>query len=340
MRVADRSTSRNYLKYLNTAKEAFANTNEQINSGARFKQISDDVSAGTRVLRVRMEMYQTAKQLDNVQTVNEGVATAEDAMTSIQQSVLLRMQELSKKAMNDPTGTSGRDAIANEISSLREELLSTMNTKYGQDYVFGGTNSSLVAPFAVGTDGRLTYNGIAVDSIQKDNQGYYYMDGADRKSIPMDGNTYMDIGLGLKMQGSVTQGDTAFVSSHSGLDVLGFGTDAKGLTNNLYNILTDMEKNIRTYDKTALGNCDTKLNTLSDQFRANLTNIGSKSSFLENMQTRLENKVDNYKKRINTLMGTDDAAAATQQTMNEYVLKAVLQMGSKILPVSLMDFLN
>lgn len=339
MRVADRTSSRNYLKYLNGAKLAYSKTNEQIASGNRFERLSDDVSAGTRVMRVRMDMYKVQKRLDNVSSVAEEVSMTEDTMTTIQ-DILTRTHTLSVKAQSENVGESGRTAIANEIKTLQEELLSAANTRYGQKYIFGGTNSSITAPFAADKDGKLTYNGILVDSIQKDDEGFYYMDGAERKSIPMDGNVFMDVGLGITMDGSKVDTNTAYSTSHSGLDILGFGSDGDGQTNNIYNILTELESNIRNYNSDALGKSDNKLSTLSDQFRANLTNIGSKSSFLENMESRLQNTVDNYKKRIYGLMGTDDTEAATTQTMNEYVLKAVLQMGSKVLPVSLMDFLN
>ena len=54
----------------------------------------------------------------------------------------------------------------------------------------------------------------------------------------------------------------------------------------------------------------------------------------------MNNSIDSYKSRINTLMGIDDAEEVMNQSMNEYVLKAVIQMGAKLLPVTLMDFLR
>ena len=47
MRVADKTTQRNYLKYLNNARTDYAETNMKIASGNRFTKLSDDVSAGT-----------------------------------------------------------------------------------------------------------------------------------------------------------------------------------------------------------------------------------------------------------------------------------------------------
>ena len=77
-----------------------------------------------------------------------------------------------------------------------------------------------------------------------------------------------------------------------------------------------------------------------DVFRTNVTDIGAKTNFLDTMETRLTNQVDNYKFRIDELVGINDAEEATNQSMNDYILKAVIQMGSKILPVSLWDYLR
>lgn len=340
MRISDRSTARNYLKYLNQAQSSYAKTHEQIMSEHRFEKLSDDISSGTRVLRARTELYKTEKQLDNVKSVNDELAMAEDTMTTIQ-DIMTQINTLSIKAMSDEKGES-RAAIANEVKALKEQILSLSNTKYGKRYIFGGSNASLASPFEKTAEGKLLYNGIDVDAITKDENGYFYLDqNGDRKTIPANEDVYLDIGLGLKMKGSQTDGDTGFLVSFSGLDIMGFGKDPKsGLSNNIYNLLENLENSIRNHDRDTLGKIQTHLTVLSDKFRANLTDIGARTNFLDTMQTRLENSVDNYNTRIYNLMGTDPKEASTALTMNDYVLKAVIQMGSRILPVSLMDFIQ
>ena len=341
MRVADRTTARNYLKYLDKAKSDYAKTNERVAAGHRLERLSEDVSAGSRVLRVRTEKYKAEKQLDNVKAINDELTTTESAMTSINDLLTLVSTEKIQKAKTGTSGDSGREALANEVKNIRDEILQFANTRYGQKYVFGGTNVSS-APFSLDkTTGKLLYNGIDVDSIQKEDGEYGYIDAdGNRQSIPMDDDVYMDIGLGIKMSGPNVDPNTGFLVSYSGLDIMGWGTDADGASNNIINMLTVVEENIRHYDKDQLDKADTKLTKLMDSFHANLTNIGSKTSFLDTVQTRLATTVDSHQVRISNLMGVNDAEEATNQTMNDYVLKAVIQMGSRILPVSLMDFLK
>lgn len=343
MRVADRSSARNYLTYLNKAKNDYAKTNERVASGVRFKNISEDISAGSKVLRVKTERYKAQKQLDNVKGINEELTTTENVMTDIN-NLLTAVHGEVTKAKSEEAGPSGRAVIAQGLKSRMQELLQCANTQYGNRYIFGGTNCTS-APFGLDDGGKLLYNGVDVDLIQKDDGGYFYEtdDGtgtAVRREIPMDGDVYMDVGLGIKMSGPNVDPDTGFLISYSGLDFLGFGTDADGHSNNLYNVLREVQQTVETYDEEKLGAADTKLTERSDLFRTHLTDIGGRTGFLSTIEDRLTDSVDSHTRRISDLMGVNDAEEATNQSMNDYVLKAVLQMGARLLPVSLMDFLG
>ncbi|MFB0920114.1 MAG: hypothetical protein QMB62_04420 [Oscillospiraceae bacterium] len=338
MRISDRQTARDYLKYLDKAKTNYADTNERIASGNRFVSIADDVSAATKALRVRVDKSKTEEYYDNVKAVNERLSTTENALTSIN-GVLSTAHSKVLAAMNSTSGESGRAALANEIGSIRDEILQFANTSYNDAFVLGGSSSG-EAPFSTDGSGNLLYNGIDVNIIKKDSAGYYYMDGADRKDIPMDGDTYVDVGLGITMNGSSVQSDTAMKTSYSGLEILGFGTDTDGNPNNVYNMLTKLKDSITDYDAGTVGNYDNKLVSFTSNFRGYLTDIGAKTSFLDTIEKRVSTTIDTYQSQISRLVGVDDAEEATNQSMNDYVLKAVLSMGSKIIPVSLMDFLN
>lgn len=338
MRISDRQTARDYLKYLDKAKSNYAETNLKIASGNRFTSVSDDVSAATKALRVRVERSKSEDYYDNVKAVNEQLSTTENALTSIN-GVLTSAHSKVLAALNGTSGEAGRTALANEVGSVRDEVLQFANTTYNDAFVLAGTSAGK-APFSTDSSGNLLYNGIDVNIISKDSAGYYYMDGVDRKEIPMNGDTYVDVGLGITMSGSNVQPDTAMKTSYSGLEILGFGKDADGNPNNVYNILSKLKDNITNYDADKVGAYNDKLASFTTNFRGYLTDIGAKTSFLDTIEKRVSTRLDTYDSQINRLVGINDAEEATNQSMNDYVLKAVLSMGSKIIPTSLMDFLN
>lgn len=342
MRVADSTTQRNYLNYLDQAKTNYATTNERIASGDRFTTISDDVSAGTRVLRVRADKSKAEEYYSTVKSVNDQLSVTESSITSINKA-LQDVHTKIVKAETSTTGSSGRETLANEVASLKGEILSYLNSKYNNSFVLGGSGST-TAPFSVdSTSGALKYNNIEVSKITYDAATgiYSYDDNGTTKTVPMDSDVYADIGLGLKMTDTKVESDTAFKISYSGLSVVGVST--KGTTdtkNNIFDLLTSIETSMRNDDTTTLGKLDTELTAKRDSFSALITDVGTKTSYLESIQSGLETKIDSYTSQISNLMGIDDAKEATNQTLNDYVLKAVLSMGSKILPLSLMDYVK
>lgn len=355
MRISDRTSSRNYLQNMNKAKADYMKTNQQISSGNSFESISEDPSSGIRVLKVRSDKFKTEVHLNNVESINEELISAEDSMMAIE-DVLSDAHSLVLKALSEDKGEVGQEAIANEIKSFKEQILQLANSKYDEKFTFGGSNASKTEPFTMDENGNLKYNGVLVEDIQKRADGTFFHEVTVpatpeipatsttpiipavpetivEKDIPMDEDVYMDIGLGVRMKGSQIDDDTGFKISFSGLDIMGFGKD------NFFNTLTDIETNLRDYDATALGKLDTKLVNETDAFLGQITEMGSKTKYLKATQARLELSVDTQQIRIHSLMGTNMEEAATELAMNDMVLKAVMQMGSRILPTSLMDFL-
>ena len=341
MRVADKTTQRNYLKYLNNARNDYAETNMKIASGNRFIKLSDDVSAGTRMLNSRVELFKSEKQLSNVQAINSEFKAVEDSMMSMNDVLNEIIGTKLVKAATETTGEAGRVTIASEIRSMKEELIQFANMKFATKYPFGGSTAK-VAPFSLSDDGKLLYNGIDVDSVQQraDGTRYYVDANGVEQDIAMDNPLYLDIGLGVRVDGDSFNSVSGFEASFSGIQVLGFGTTDDGISNNIINILTEIEDKLVNYDLDELSKLQDQLVDRVDVFRTNVTDIGAKTNFLDTMETRLTNQVDNYKFRIDELVGINDAEEATNQSMNDYILKAVIQMGSKILPVSLWDYLR
>ena len=342
MRVADKTTQRNYIKYLNKARNDYAETNMKIASGNRFIKLSDDVSAGTRMLNSRVELFKSEKQLSNVQAINSEFKAVEDSMMSMNDVLNEIIGTKLIKASSETAGDTGRVTIAAELKSMKEEIIQFANMKFATKYPFGGSTAK-VAPFSLSDDGKLLYNGIDVDSVQQraDGTKYYVDENGVEQEIAKDNPLFIDIGLGVRVDGNSFNSVSGFEASFSGLQILGFGVDAEsGNSNNIINLITEIEDALINYDPDRFHELQDQLVARVDVFRTNITDMGAKTNFLDTMETRLQNQVDNYKFRIDELVGINDAEEATNQSMNDYILKAVIQMGSQILPVSLWDYLR
>lgn len=346
MRVAQRTISRNYLRTLNGALSKRAESFERGSTGLKFATLSENVSDGTRAMHVQEQRYQATQYLDNTNNLLYEMNSVDSNMGSIH-SILQTAQEKVLKGMSESMGQDGRDVLAKEISKLKEEILQFANAQYGGKYLFSGTNNS-AAPFTVNEDtGKLMYNGIEVEKIQKEDGEYFYMDENNQKvTIPKNDPIYADIGLGYRYDGNMTADPrTAFQVSFSGLDLLGFGTttgeNGAQVSGNLYDLLTEIENSLTPdLNKEALDDQYTQLVDLTDQVGVCRTDLGTRMNFLERNADRLQNDIDNLTEQESGLISSNPADEAIKLKECEYVWMAVLQLGSQILPSSLLDFMQ
>lgn len=349
MRVTNRSTTRNYLKYINNALNKQQETMDQIESGYRVKSISDDVASGVQNMNTKAQLYKTNVYKSNVDSINDSLSTVESTMTEMH-DLFTQLDTNLTKASTESTSTTSRKVYGQQFESVKTELLQLLNTQNNGKYLYGGSNNSS-APFTTDTDGNLVYNGIPVADIQQRSDGsYYYLDQNNNNQptdVPMNDKVYMDIGLGIRMTGSSVDPQTAFDVSYSGPDILGFGTTSSGQQNSLFNVINQITKVLNnasdsttTSDTAQLTDLGKQLKTMSDSFLTQITDIGAKSKFLTTISDRLEDTADTLDKKMSSLVGTDSSQAAIDQATNTAVVNALYRMGSSVIPTSLMDFLK
>lgn len=563
MRVTNRASTRNYLRYVNKGLSDQAGVQERVASGNRFEKVSDDVSSGIQAMKARTQQYKMEKQIGNIEDINNVLVAAEDSMQSIDDH-LKDIHARFLRAMND-TNQNNRNIFATEIKALKEEIFQLANSSYNGQFLFSGSNN-YDAPFSVDKEtGHLVYNGIGVPTdkiFQREDGTYYYEtvqydkdgnpitknvpltnengdyvfegtgnpkttpenilingngklpDGSEPtkisdgvyqdkttlttyyirnpkntgtylkidtaltppdtltpganpgdlatingnpvvergsgiyeaedgtmyveypagggnfyaaaskastettgatctlgttdpltmtdangkqvevtktgtdpdtyetaegtlfvqnewgtgfkqvqntpdpddptknlqqnvpayKDVPLNDQIYLDVGLGIVMNGSTVDPQTAFNVSYCGPEILGFGINEKnGLSNNLYNLLNDMEAMLKDPSKYSVDDAqafgDHLLNRM-DAFRENVTDLGAKTQFLETMLERLNKGRDNLEISIGNYTGTDYVEESRHQASAAAVVNALYQLGSNIIPLSLMDFVD
>lgn len=213
-------------------------------------------------------------------------------------------------------------------------------------------------------DGTGVFKNAAGDSYTLDADGKTFVNDTDGTKVTFDeragiptvvpnsGDTYADIGLGLKITGDMTADPrTAFQISFSGLTLTGFagydkvtpvigdrGTEVAG---NIYDLLTQIEGALHpNFDKAGLDDMFTQLVNLTDQVGMTRTDLGNRMEYLELTESRLEDDITDMTELETDLISSDPAQEAIKMKECEYVWLAVMQLGSKVLPTSLLDFMS
>jgi flagellar hook-associated protein 3 FlgL len=191
---------------------ALARTQNQVATGNRVNNASDDPIAAVRILdltRTQAESDQFGKNSD----IARGRLSEEEQALSDSTSMLQSVRDLVVQAANTATlSDSDRKAIAAELSQKLEQLTAIANRKDSNgDYLFSGM-SARTQPFTVNGTGGVNYVG----------------DQSVRNVQIGPGQTVVDGHSGYDVFMNITQGNGTFVtgasSSNTGTGIMSAGS--------------------------------------------------------------------------------------------------------------------
>lgn len=133
-----------------------------------FNSYAEDPAAASKSFQLRRARMATQSQynicddtyrkyqqgVSALQAVNEMIATENG-------SDLATLKDAALRVLNEPTGDA-RAALSRTLSQISDTIIQSMNTKYGDNFVFAGADGQNV-PFEI-VDNKLYYRGIPVDA--------------------------------------------------------------------------------------------------------------------------------------------------------------------------------
>lgn len=142
MRITQSSIAASTLANLQSSLGRNARLQEQLSSGKAINRASDSPSGTVSSLALRGQIGANEQFSRNANDAKAWLGTADGTL----QSVNARLQRVRGLALSgSSTGNmdvNSRQAIAAEITSLRQELMGLSNTTYAGRPIFGGTTSS------------------------------------------------------------------------------------------------------------------------------------------------------------------------------------------------------
>ncbi len=340
MRVTQSSLMRNYMRDLNRNISNLSKSNQRMTSERRFSRVSENTADAARAFATREQLYKNEQYLINIRDAEGELASAESNLKSVG-TLIQTVQERLLEAMNGTKESKDHEIYAREIESIKEQLLQYANARYGNKYLFGGTNNTGPS-MSFDTSGKLLFNGVEVDTMVADPATGKARD-AGGNPIPHHQDIYLDMGLGLMVSGAAVDPKTAVEISTSALQMLGFGTatvDGVDVPNNLVSLLDKIAADLRNSDIGAVGTDLTQLQTRNKEFLVALTDLGTRTNFMTQTTERVENDILNLKTVQKRLEAVNLEEEAIYNKSYETAWMITLQLGSKVLPVSIFDFMR
>jgi len=135
-----------------------AKTQEQLTTGMQITKPSDEPVKAAGVTRLNTEIARQTTYQDNMKTISTRLSAEETALTN-SSDVMFRMKELAMQAANDTLSTADRKTVAQEMTQLRDQMLSLANSQdTNGNYLFAGSKVSQI-PFKPDPKGLIVYAG-------------------------------------------------------------------------------------------------------------------------------------------------------------------------------------
>ena len=145
------------LSQIQKSGNAYFAAQRRVSTGKRINDLSDDPTGVSNVISMASVKAGLAQYSANLDRANSWYTTTENSLTEAT-TLLNRANALTVSGATATVGQSGRQAMASEMTSIRDRLVQLANTKDGNgDYIFAGT-ATKTAPFSA-SGGVLTYNG-------------------------------------------------------------------------------------------------------------------------------------------------------------------------------------
>lgn len=162
MRVTNSTISLRSQLRLQQSMQAVDRVREDISSGVRVRKMSDSPLDGGQLVRIGSSMRAITQFRRNA---DGGISRAQAEETVLDQlgSALTRASELGIAQANATANADTRLTVKREVDQLISMAANLGNTRYGDEYLFGGTRSTeaplLTPPPATGSFSRLTDTG-------------------------------------------------------------------------------------------------------------------------------------------------------------------------------------
>lgn len=331
MRITNKMTTASVLTNIEKNTETMLKTNEKLSSGKRIAIPQDDPIGAVRAMGYRSDLEEIDQYITNVNNAETFINATDVAVGQIT-DILQRSRELAVKAANDSLDQTSRDAVAEEITQLLDEVIGLSNSKVGDRYIFGGYETT-EAPFKgyIGSKDS-TVGGSGPDLT--DANGKVRTDINSKNTTVVEyrgdnGELLVEIDEGVLLSYNQS-GKEVFTEGHNIFDTLMNLRDSiyNGEVNDADGDGISIESQIEELDKSITG-------LLRDR-----AEVGAKMHRLGQGELKLKNQKINVTDLLANTEDTDVTKSIMDLKTQESIQSLSLDVGSRIIQPTLMDFLR
>jgi len=303
MRITSNMTANNSIYNLQKAETTLNNLTELSTTSQNINQPSDDPAATNTLLNINDSLNAITQYSTNITRATTVLNVTNDSLTGISDS-LSQAQQVVASMSSGSTDASTRQSAYDQLATIKQQIIDYGNTKSGNTYVFGGTDTS-TPPFSS------TSNAYSGDS----NQSKVEVTTNSYQAVNITGDRLLE-GTGS----NPGYGSTNILQTLDNLmTAVGNSTTASNVTN------------IQQYSKD-LDAGVTQVNNAQVDVAARMQRLTTMSTMNTNNQNTLENAISN-------IQTVDLATVGTELSQQQTAYQAALSATSQISKMSLLNYM-
>ena len=164
MRITESRIAADFLYNVNNTQQRINELQNQLSSGVRVNEPSDDPEAADLILRFNASIGRNEQFSSNVGAAQSMLSTTADALDGVQQ--LVGQLQTTMTQVSNGAESSAIPTFADTVDGYLTQALALANTQFNGKYVFGGTQTqtqpyTLTANAAPPPSQTVTFNGNA-----------------------------------------------------------------------------------------------------------------------------------------------------------------------------------
>jgi flagellar hook-associated protein 3 FlgL len=111
---------------------------QQISSGQKLNSLSDNPAAAADLVTLRMQASSDTQYLQNISSLTGSLNLADSALSSVVEA-LTSAQSVGVEGTGSTLNASNRQALAQQIQGVQQQVLGLANSSYNGEYLLSGT---------------------------------------------------------------------------------------------------------------------------------------------------------------------------------------------------------
>ena len=295
-----------FINDLNQIQNRINQTTQQISSGIRVNQASDDPGAVASILDYQNQMDQITQVQTNLQLAGTVAQTADSALQSAS-SLMNQLISIAAQGASSTSTANDRTTLGQQVQDIEQQLVALANTSLQGRYIFGGDNPS-TPPY--------TFNWASPD-------------GVIANSTPTNTATITDAG-GASIIPGMTAQQIFDVQNPP-------GTPAPG---NVFQAVYSLGQALLSNNQAGVQTAVTSISAAATQVEQSNAYYGNTETWIQQANQDASDRLTNLQSLLSSVRDTDVASAATQLATDQTALQAALSAHASLDQKSLFSYLG